>query len=126
MGPLGVLNVTFLHDFFNVTKSGSLGRFWNTNISIPNKQLVRSYLEQVICVGAKTFIPQVVPTFSRYIEMVRKNQWVYTRHGFSESFRNKVKYEGLNGDIKTNIKLGNEEPRGSAVKVDQKVDKEEL
>lgn len=127
LGPLGVLNVTFLHDFFNVTKSGSLGRFWNTNISIPNKQLVRSYLEQVICVGAKTFIPQVASTFSRYIEMVRKNQWVYTRHGFSvESFRNKVKYEGLNGDIKTNTKLGNEEPRRSAVKVDQKVDKEEL
>ena len=72
LGPLGVLNVTFLHDFFNVTKSGSLGRFWNTNISIPNKQLVRSYLEQVICVGAKTFIPQVASTFSRYIEMVRK------------------------------------------------------
>ena len=125
MGPLGVLNVTFLHDFFNVTRSGSLGKFWNANISIPDKQLVRSYLEQVICVGAKTlFLRWHRRSHATFKWFAKING--YTRHGFSvESFRNKVKYEDLNGDIKTHTQLGNEEPRGPAAKVDQKVDKED-
>lgn len=127
LSPLGVLNATFLHDFFNITRSGSLGKYWNANISIPDKQLVRSYLEQVICVGAKMFIPQGASTFSRYIQMVRKNQWVYTRHGYDvTSFRNKVNYEGLSGKIMASDNVGNEDTRGAPAKGAQKVNEEEL
>ena len=51
LGPFNVLNVTFLNDFLNSTSNGEKGKFWHLNISIPEKQLSRSYLEQLICIA---------------------------------------------------------------------------
>ena len=42
---------------------------------------------------SEQFFPQKASTFSRYIEMVKKTQWVYLAHGFSlQSFRKQISY----------------------------------
>jgi hypothetical protein len=63
----------------------------NESFSLPKGQLVRSYIDQMICIGALEFQPNRGSTFSRYILDVRDKLWNMEAHGFEQSifFRQK-------------------------------------